>query len=111
MAFLSIDGTEVEIQTVNAIEEPLLIGDKVRSFTGSLRTTYSDQKRVWKFLTGPMLEADSNTLRAKNGTFVTCSGDFAPSGVSALLTVTQAQYIDDQGTDFWRFLQLTLEEQ
>lgn len=111
MAFLTIDAIEVEIQTSSANEEPTLIGDKVRSFAGNLRSTYSAQKRTWKFITGPMEEISSNIIRAKNGTFVTLAGDFAPTGVIALLTVTNAQYIDDRGIDFWRYLSLTLEEQ
>jgi hypothetical protein len=111
MAFLAIDSIEVEVQTSNANEEPLLVGDKVRGFFGNLRTTYITQKRTWKFVSGPMTESASNTIRAKNGTFVTIAGSFASGSITALLTVTNAQYIDDQGIDFWRYLSLTLEEQ
>lgn len=112
MAFLEIDAIEVDIQTGNAVEELDMIGDKVRSLSGTLRSTYISEKRIWKFLTGPLSETESNTLRAKNGTFVTLTGDFAVDiSIEALLTVTEVPYIDNKGIDFWRYLQLLLEEQ
>lgn len=112
MAFLTIDSIDVDVQTSSQGEGNELIGDKARMFDGSLRSTYITNKRKWTFLTGPLSETDANTIRAKSGYFILASGDFIPDVfINALLTVNDVQYVDNKGIDFYRYLNLLIEEQ
>jgi hypothetical protein len=112
MAFLEIDGIPVDVQTTSATEKPLLIGDKVRTFFGNLRSTYITQKREWPFLSGPLTQAEYDTLMAKNGTFVPVTGDFFTGAtITAMVTFTENPYIDDRGISFLRYMNILIEEQ
>lgn len=111
MPFLTIDGSEVEVQTSQATEKPQLIGDKVRAFNGDLRTTYITVKRNLNFLSGPLIPADAITLLNKNGTIVLVAGDCIPASGNYLVTFEDAQYIDDRGTTYYRYLDILLEQQ
>jgi hypothetical protein len=112
MAFLEIDGIEVDIQTTAASEKRLLVGDKVRTFFGNLRSTYIAQKRSWPFLSGPLTQTEFDTLMAKNGTFVPVIGDFfTEASITAMVTFTEAPYVDDRGVSFLRYINILIEEQ
>jgi len=113
MAFLEIDGIEVDVQTGNNPQEEMIpVGDKVRTFFGYLRVTYINHRRKWPFVSGPLTQAEFDTLMAKNLSIIPVTGDFfTGASINALVTFKSASYIDDNGTGFQRFLNILIEEQ
>lgn len=115
MAFLTIAGLTVEVQTAGAQQEAgTVLGERVRTLSGTLRSTVRAVKRAWSFSTPPLTSADAATLRAAiaNDAVVTCAGDALGGAVACMVRVTQAPYQQDtrQATDFSVILQLALEE-
>ncbi len=115
MAFLTIAGITVEAQTNAAQEsEGTLVGERVRTFSGTLRSTVRARKRAWSFTTPPLTAADAATLRAAIAldAVVSCAGDALGGAVDCMVRVTQAPFQQDtrQASDFSVILQLELEE-
>jgi hypothetical protein len=113
MAFLTLGGTDVEVQHTGAsTAEPTYIGEAARAFDGTYRSGVRARKRSWPFSVIPLSQTDFEALEALVGLDVqlVATGDFnngvAVTVVARLGTVT---YIPS-GTDFLRVATLTLYE-
>jgi hypothetical protein len=107
MAMLSVAGVAYDVMTDGATEEEdERMGQSVRAFDGTLRSTMRTPKRVWQFTLGPLTETDYQTLRTNVGAglFVTCAGDALGGSVTCEVTITAAPYLQDasQTNDFLR---------
>lgn len=115
MAFLTIAGITIEVQTDGASRaEGDVVGERVRAFDGTMRSTVRAEKAEWQFTTGPMTAADVATLRAAIAldTPVTCAGDALPSSTTCQVRVTGEQFLQDasQASDFSLLVDLRLVE-
>lgn len=115
MAFLTIAGITVEVQTSQAQAlEPTRVGEQRRAFSGALRSTVRAEKRGWRFSTPPLTAADAATLQAAIATdaVVSCAGDALGGTVSCMVRVSGSTYQQDrrQASDFSVILQLDLQE-
>lgn len=113
MAFLVVGGVTVEVVSDGAAErEPFTVGESVRAFDGSLRSTVRAEKREWQFETYDLSPVQFATLRAAigpSGSLVTCSGDALGAALLCEVTITAAPYIRD-GVGFVRTVSLRLRE-
>jgi hypothetical protein len=116
MAFLTIDGDAYEVVTDGAAEgEDERMGQEVRAFDGTLRSTLRTPKRVWQFTLSPLTETAYQALRTAvgAGNQLACAGDALPTGgVTCSATITGAPYLQDasQTTDFLREPSVKLRE-
>lgn len=63
MAFLTIDGTPVDVDRENADLQFDLVGERVRAFDGTMRSTQRAVKRRWHVITAPIPAAQAEALR------------------------------------------------
>lgn len=115
MAFLTIAGITVEVQTSGAAEqEGDAVGERVRAFSGRMRSTVRAVKRAWQFTTGPLTPAEATTLLAAIAldADVSCGGDALGATITCQVRATGRDYIQDarQAGDFSRVLTLQLAE-
>lgn len=113
MAFLLVNGVEYLVSTQGAAEkQPTRIGESVRAFDGSLRSTVRGVKRSWVFALAPMPAADALALRAAvdGGAFVVCGGDaLGGAPVTCEVVATETPYVDNY-PGFLRGMSVTLQE-
>lgn len=99
MAFLTIAGNTVVIQTAGATEEaPERGGEVARAFAGNLRSSLRYRKRAWRFTTNPLTQVayDSLVAASDTGAPVTCSGDaLSGASVSCIVQVSGGGYIQN----------------
>jgi hypothetical protein len=79
MAFLTLDGTDIRVQTSGAVEnEPTLIGESARAFDGSYRSGVRAAKRTWTFTLASGLVADLAAIKTLIGLedTLTATGEF-----------------------------------
>lgn len=114
MAFLTVAGITVEVDSAGADEQEAEIGgEDVYSEAGNLRVMESWTKRKWNFATGWLSQANYNTLKAAvaGGAIVACTGD-ALDGATVYCRVRfgGGPFIDIAGISFQRQARLTLLE-
>lgn len=112
MAFLSIGANTYSVQTQNAQETAATyVGEKVRSFNNTLRSTRRTKKRQWSFVLGPMAKAAYDTLLTAlaNDTVVNISGSAVNGASIAVMGDAVGQYIPD-GVNFQMTATVTLDE-
>jgi hypothetical protein len=63
MAFLTIDGTAVDVDRENADLQFDLVGERARAFDGTMRSTQRAVKRRWHVITPPIPAAQAEALR------------------------------------------------
>jgi hypothetical protein len=107
MAMLSIAAVAYDVLTDGAAQdEDERMGQSVRAFDGTLRSTLRTPKRVWQFTLGPLTETEYQTLRTNVGAGlqVACAGDALGVIVTCEVTITGAPYLQDasQTSDFLR---------
>lgn len=114
MAFLTIAGQTIRVTTSgsNAQQPYVVIGEESRAFSGALRNTVRAEKRVWKFVSALLVEADLDTLytNTKLGALVACNGDAIIGGpVTCRVILGNMGYVQKKG-GFRRQVEMTLEE-
>jgi hypothetical protein len=115
MAFLTLGGTTVEVQTAGASEpEQVYLGEAARAFSGGYRSGVRGGKRSWAFQIIPLVQADLAALRTLVGpvdTPIAANGDFnGGTSVSVVVRIAAVGFISDGATGFLRTASLTLLE-
>lgn len=115
MAWLTIAGIDLEIVADNSAQRnaPVLVGERARTFNGTLRSSLRATKRSWAFLTKNMLLTDIDTLATAvaDDAIVTVAGTpIGASSISAMVTITGLHYVADPPTDTLAQAALTIEE-
>ena len=86
MAFVVVDGTTVPVALGSGSMTVETVGDKHRAFDGTIRSTLTDQLRVWKVRSVPMPTGTVDTLFASLTSLssqpLTCSGDLLGASIS-----------------------------
>lgn len=104
MAFLLIDGIEVEVLADGgaAEREPIRIGESTRAFAGNLRSSVRAEKRSFVFPVLPQPPADLASLRAAIalGRHVSIAGDAIVTPIMGEVRMTEAPYVDDGDDGF-----------
>lgn len=113
MAFVTVASIDLDILVAGAAQnESTVVGAAKRAFAGNMRSSIRARKRAWKFTVGPVTQSQHNTLRsaveASSG-IVNCSGDALGATISCLVTIGDADYVQD-GVSFLRRLDLVLQE-
>lgn len=114
MAFLTIAGQTIRVTASgsNAQQAHVVIGEEARAFSGTYRNSIRAEKRMWKFVSALLVEADLDTLNTNTalGAFVNCSGDaLLGATISCRVRLGSAGYVKTRG-GFRRQVELTLEE-
>lgn len=74
---------------------PTRLGESVRAFDGTLRSTVRGEKRNWTVTVFPKTAADATALRAAiaGGAFVTCGGDALGADTTCEVRETGAEFV------------------
>jgi hypothetical protein len=115
MAFLTIAGIDVEVLANEADDnEPIEMGEDVRTFNNNLRTTIRNPKLSMRFRTGPMTVTAANTLIAAitGGAHVPVTGDALNAvSITARVRYSFSRIADDsQLRGHQRLLDLVIEQ-
>jgi hypothetical protein len=112
MAWLTIDGVDVEVQMNGASEEaPFTVGKPIETADNGMLSTQRRIARVFTFTTGPVDDAAIATYYGFEAAFRTCTGEFL-GGASAKfrVTVESAPFLPVSTTGYYRVATLRLEE-
>lgn len=114
MAFLTVAGTDLEVQTTGAArnEDERIGGTRRRSFAGVIRSQVKAHKRRWAFTTSPLTLAAADAFRAlvDFDAHVACTGDaLGGASVTCVVDIGESPYLQD-GESFMVSLALTLTE-
>ena len=111
--FVVIAGQTVPILEGQAEETPERQGLSVRAVDGTLHSSYSSEARLWRLMTGLLLTAELETLRAAAalGAHVACEID--GEAVTCEVLLGRKSYVTVEGGDgrgLMRSVELTLRE-
>lgn len=118
MAFLTIAGVGYPVDVAGGAteREPEYVGEKVRAFDNTLRSTRMQPKRSWEFPLAPLSEAAYNTLRAAiaNDAEVAVNGDAVDNvSTTCIVTFASAGFLDHRppaGLSFQRGVRVLAEQ-
>ena len=114
MAYIIINGLTVEVQSTAAPRSRERIGEVVRSFGGTLRSTVRAIKRQWgPYETPPLTDTEAEALVTAVGLGIqTVSGDVIGASITADVEITGERDIKDvrEATDFRRIVTFIVRE-
>jgi hypothetical protein len=113
VAFLTLGGTDIEVQTAGAASpERTYVGEATRAFDGTYRSGVRAAKRAWTFTLMPLLTVDADAVRTLVGldTPLTATGDVMDgASVPVVARITGTAYIPT-GVGFLEVLSLSVLE-
>lgn len=115
MSFVTIDGVAYDVVASGAEQlETEWVGEDVRSYNNTMRSSKRDPKRGWKFPLYPMPKATFETLENKvlTGNFYNVGGDAMPTAMNPVLcalTLSGQAFVQD-GIAFVRGVVVTARE-